>query len=72
MLACRPVAVTFAIAAIGVVLQLLAAVLRLFLTFPIPRATALIALVVLGEKSGGLACWGMALAAAGLYRVMRY
>uniref|UniRef100_UPI003F51F308 hypothetical protein n=1 Tax=Burkholderia semiarida TaxID=2843303 RepID=UPI003F51F308 len=42
------------------------------LFFPIPRATALIALVVLGEKSGGLACWGMALAAAGLYRVMRY
>ncbi|AIO74029.1 DMT family transporter [Burkholderia multivorans] len=42
------------------------------LFFLIPPATALIALVVLGETIGALAWPGMALAAAGLYLVMRY
>ncbi|PRF69094.1 EamA family transporter [Burkholderia multivorans] len=42
------------------------------LFFLIPPATALIALAVLGETIGALACPGMALAAAGLYLVMRY
>ncbi|MBU9475495.1 DMT family transporter [Burkholderia multivorans] len=42
------------------------------LFFLIPPATALIALAVLGETIGALAWPGMALAAAGLYLVMRY
>ncbi|KVR43692.1 DMT family transporter [Burkholderia multivorans] len=42
------------------------------LFFLIPPATALIALAVLGETIGALALPGMALAAAGLYLVMRY
>ncbi|EGD02642.1 drug/metabolite transporter (DMT) superfamily permease, partial [Burkholderia sp. TJI49] len=42
------------------------------LFFLIPPATALIALAVLGETVGALAWPGMALAAAGLYLVMRY
>ncbi|MBJ9680744.1 MULTISPECIES: DMT family transporter [Burkholderia] len=42
------------------------------LFFLIPPATSLIALAVLGETIGALACPGMALAAAGLYLVMRY
>ncbi|KVP28237.1 multidrug DMT transporter permease [Burkholderia multivorans] len=41
------------------------------LFFLIPPATALIALAVLGETIGALAWPGMALAAAGLYLVMR-
>ncbi|WP_175666832.1 DMT family transporter [Burkholderia multivorans] len=42
------------------------------LFFLIPPATSLIALAVLGETIGALAWPGMALAAAGLYLVMRY
>ncbi|MCO8645740.1 DMT family transporter [Burkholderia multivorans] len=42
------------------------------LFFLIPPATALIALAVLGETISALAWPGMALAAAGLYLVMRY
>ncbi|WP_034176867.1 DMT family transporter [Burkholderia ambifaria] len=42
------------------------------LFFLIPPAAALIALVVLGETIGTLAWSGMALAAGGLYLVMRY
>ncbi|PRE42679.1 DMT family transporter [Burkholderia multivorans] len=42
------------------------------LFFLIPPATALIALAVLGETIGALAWPGMALAAVGLYLVMRY
>ncbi|MBY4670738.1 DMT family transporter [Burkholderia multivorans] len=42
------------------------------LFFLIPPATSLIALAVLGETIGVLAWPGMALAAAGLYLVMRY
>ncbi|AOR71755.1 multidrug DMT transporter permease [Burkholderia stabilis] len=42
------------------------------LFFLIPPATALIALVALGETIGALAWPGMALAAAGLFLVMRY
>ncbi|WP_261529057.1 DMT family transporter [Burkholderia multivorans] len=42
------------------------------LFFLIPPATALIALAVLGETIAALAWPGMALAAAGLYLVMRY
>ncbi|WP_176051290.1 DMT family transporter [Burkholderia sp. BCC1644] len=42
------------------------------LFFLIPPATALIALVALGETIGVLAWPGMALAAAGLFLVMRY
>ncbi|WP_175694398.1 DMT family transporter [Burkholderia ambifaria] len=42
------------------------------LFFLIPPAAAVIALVVLGETIGTLAWPGMALAAAGLYLVMRY
>ncbi len=42
------------------------------LFFLIPPATALIALIVLGETIGALAWPGIALAAAGSYLVMRY